>query len=185
MTSDSDLKSLIRARAAKTGESYQTARRHLLGEHRVPGLSSEDRRAVEEYFPAWWAALAEFQKKGRPFAEFEGVPYRWRPCRQPPWPIPTQAPKFAMRWSVSSPAWSMIRGCAPHWSTHLWRTPIRWSARRRELHYEATGVHCGAASRCEDTPSVSKPLALRGVSHNDHLADSMRRLVDQPKREHQ
>ena len=72
MTEDRDLKRLIRRRAAKTGESYSTARRQLT-KRRPPALSESDRIAVEEYFRSWWAALDEFRPTGRPFREFQGV----------------------------------------------------------------------------------------------------------------
>jgi hypothetical protein len=73
MTEDRDLKRRVRARAAKTGESYQTARRQLLGE-RPTEISESDRQAVDNYFRDWWAAARQFRSTGRPFGEFPGVP---------------------------------------------------------------------------------------------------------------
>ena len=73
MTEDRDLKRRIRLRAAKTGESYQAARRQLLGQDRA-SLSESDRQAAEDYFRDWWRALDEFRPTGRPFREFRGVP---------------------------------------------------------------------------------------------------------------
>jgi hypothetical protein len=74
MTRNRDFKRLIRARAAKTGESYQTARQQLLGQATPSVLSPEETQIVEAYFPAWWEALREFQLTRRPFREFKGVP---------------------------------------------------------------------------------------------------------------
>lgn len=73
MTEDRDLKRRIRLRAAKTGESYQTARRQLMTQSR-PELSDSDRQAVEDYFRSWWQAVDQFRPAGRPFREFPGVP---------------------------------------------------------------------------------------------------------------
>lgn len=62
MTKDRDLKRRIRARAAKSGESYQAARRHLLG--RARALSADDERAVAAYFDGYARHVDRFRAEG-------------------------------------------------------------------------------------------------------------------------
>lgn len=74
MTADKDFKRLVRRRAARTGESYVTARRHLLGrrqeeatlkEHFIRvGYEGVARRQVEE-IPEHWIVLREQGGKRR------------------------------------------------------------------------------------------------------------------------
>ena len=69
MTKDRDLKRRIRARAAKTGESYQAARRHLLG--RAQALSADDERAVAAYFDGYARHVDRFRAEGGRWQPFE------------------------------------------------------------------------------------------------------------------
>jgi hypothetical protein len=75
MTKNRDFKRRIRARAAKTGESYQTARRHLFGPS--PTLSSDDKRAVATYFDRYAAHVERFRQEAGRWQPFEDeVPIR-------------------------------------------------------------------------------------------------------------
>lgn len=70
MTIDRDLKRKIRARMAKTGESYQTARRRLTGDQlHEPTMSADDVGRVLAYFDACEQHVARWRVVGG----------RWRP----------------------------------------------------------------------------------------------------------
>ena len=66
MTKDRDFKRLIRARAAKTGEAYQAARRRLVADEQQQqrALRPEYERAVHDYFYEWARQLDQFQASG-------------------------------------------------------------------------------------------------------------------------
>jgi hypothetical protein len=70
MTQDKDFKALVRERMQRTGESYVTARRHLLGERGEPApsvptgwfITGQDNESYE------FALAADVQHNGRPAA---------------------------------------------------------------------------------------------------------------------
>jgi hypothetical protein len=75
MTKNRDFKRRIRARAAKTGESYQAARRHLF--NASPPLSAVDEQLVSAYFATYAAHVERFRQDGGRWQPFEGeVPVR-------------------------------------------------------------------------------------------------------------
>lgn len=69
MTIQKDFKRLVRARAAKTGESYQAALRQL----RADAVDTDTKahvQAIRTYFEAWEEHLREWQVKGGPYHPF-------------------------------------------------------------------------------------------------------------------
>jgi hypothetical protein len=76
MTKDRDLKRRIRARADKTGESYQTARRQLF--RRVANtMAPDDEQAVAAYFEGYQRHVERFRAEGGRWRPFSGeVPVR-------------------------------------------------------------------------------------------------------------
>ena len=70
MTKDRDLKRRVRARAAKTGESYQTARRQLF--RRAGTLATDGEQAVASYFEGYKRHVEQFRAEGGHWKPFAG-----------------------------------------------------------------------------------------------------------------
>lgn len=71
MTVQKNFKRLVRARAAKTGESYQAALRQLRADAADTGTGTEAHvEAIRTYFEAWEEHLHSWQLNGGPYQPF-------------------------------------------------------------------------------------------------------------------
>ena len=149
MTSDRDLKRVIRTRAGKTGESYQAARRQLLaaGLDSPAGLSAEDERAVEQYFDDWRAWLERFRQVGRKLRDWPEGRRQWDEI-----PVPVEAMQRAV---MHHPSAAIRRAClevldhkANDSSMPVFRAALRDPVPRVRL----TALHGLGCVRCKSEP---------------------------------